>query len=112
MCGAELVDLHGLGQFHQELRISRQMMDRGGLAPGEAAHRFDARPVRDRREFRDSLEIAAKRLHGERALQKRADAHLVVVPFIFIGAAARCGAAPDTYIDHPAPATALGATLQ
>jgi hypothetical protein len=45
MAGDDVQQLHVFRQFYQELRIAFQVMDPGGILPGEARHRLDALPA-------------------------------------------------------------------
>src|SRR4029453_6207030 len=66
VAGEQPDDLHRLGQLDQKLRIAVEVVDVGGIAPGEARHRRDVLPVGDGHELALVLAILAERLHAER----------------------------------------------
>jgi hypothetical protein len=74
------------------------VVDRGGFAAGEGAHGLDVGPAGDRRELGDGVAIPPQGEHRERGLHERFHAHVEVVLFVFVGALARGGAAPDAHV--------------
>src|SRR5262245_52989272 len=70
-------------------------MDAARVVAGEARHRLDALPVRDRHELSVVRAILAQQLDGERLLLERPDAFLVQVPGVFVRLGGDGAAAPD-----------------
>src|ERR1041384_2584428 len=101
VAGEQPDDLHRLRQLDQKLRIAVEVVDVGGIAPGEARHRRDVLPVGDGHELALVLAILAECLYAERLLDQRHDADVVVVLLVFVGALAAHAAAPDAGDGRP-----------
>src|SRR5512145_732538 len=91
----QLKDLDRLRQLEEVFRVLLKVVDARWIRSGEARHRRHVFPVRNGHELRLGRAVLAQKLHAERLFLERADAELIEIALVFVGAIAGGAAAPD-----------------